>query len=60
MHDIAVVVVLLAACTATAVYLLRTRPPRLAPPSNPAMAFGAGTLAVILICLLPAWTSGRL
>jgi hypothetical protein len=41
-----------------AVFLLRTRRLRLAPPSNPTMAFGAGTLAVVLICLLPAWTGG--
>ena len=41
-----------------AVFLLRRRPLRLAPPSNPTMAFGAGTVAVILICLLPGWTGG--
>jgi hypothetical protein len=41
-----------------AVFLLRTRPLRLAPPSRPTMGFGAGTVAVILICLLPGWTGG--
>jgi hypothetical protein len=41
-----------------AVFWLRTRPLRLAPPSKPTMAFGAGTFAVILICLLPGWTGG--
>jgi hypothetical protein len=41
------------------VYLLRTGSPlRLAPPSKPTMALGAGTVAVILICLLPGWTGG--
>jgi hypothetical protein len=41
-----------------AAFLLRTRPLRLAPPSKPTMALGAGTVAVVLICLLPAWTGG--
>ena len=41
-----------------AVFLLRTRPLRLAAPSKPTMAFGAATVAVILICLLPGWTGG--
>jgi hypothetical protein len=41
-----------------AVFLLRRRPLRMAPPSKPTMAFGAGTVAVILICLLPGWTGG--
>jgi hypothetical protein len=41
-----------------AVFLLRRRPLRLAPPSKPTMAFGAGTVGVILICLLPGWTGG--
>jgi hypothetical protein len=41
------------------VFLLRTGSPlRLVPPSKPTMAFGAGTAAVILICLLPGWTGG--
>jgi hypothetical protein len=40
------------------VCLLRTRQLRLGRPSRPAMAFGAGTVAVILICLLPGWTGG--
>jgi hypothetical protein len=41
-----------------AVSLLRSRALRLAPPSKPAMALGAGTVAVILICLLPGWMGG--
>ena len=41
-----------------AVFLLRTRPLRLAAPSKPTMAFGAGAVAVILIGLLPGWTGG--
>ena len=42
-----------------AVYVSCTGLPRqLAAPSKPTMAFCAGTVAVILICLLPAWTGG--
>jgi hypothetical protein len=38
--------------------LWRSQRLRLTPPSRSTMAFGAGTVAVILICLLPGWTGG--
>jgi hypothetical protein len=40
------------------VSLLRSRALQLASPSKPTIALGAGTVAVILICLLPGWTGG--
>ena len=40
------------------VFWLRTRPPRRSPSSKSGMVLGAGTAAVILICLLPGWTGG--
>ena len=41
-----------------AVFLWRTGPVRLAERSGQALTLGAGTAAVILICLLPGWTGG--
>jgi hypothetical protein len=55
---ISLVAVSAAGLLASAVHVtcVRTRMPRV--PSGELRAFGAATLAVVLLCLLPAWTGG--